>query len=137
MRDVLFCGKRVDTGEITEGFYFKATHHWHNHGIHEDWIATLIVQNGGFCNVCQKYAVVPESVGEYTGIKDKNGVKVFEHFIVKWAGQNFAVEWHHTKFVLKKDLGSEMYDYTLSCFDGSELEVIGTTYDNPELLKEV
>ena len=82
MREILFRGKRVDNGEWIYGYYIKATHHWHNHGIHEDWIATDTVQNGGWCNVRGKYAVVPDTVGQFTGLYC-NCERVFEGDIVK------------------------------------------------------
>ena len=126
MREILFTGKCPVTNLWTFGT-----------GILNDGINTWIVNNpiGTAIKFGETHTkVIAETVGEYTGIDDKNGIKVFEHFIVKWASQYFAVEWHHTKFVLKKDLRYEMFDYVLACFDGSEFEVVGNIYDNPELL---
>lgn len=120
MREILFTGK-----DIKEKWHIGLIAHIGN--------AWYISNSAG---VPTAYEIIPGTIGQYTGIKDKNGVKVFEHFIVKWASQYFAVEWHHTKFVLKKDLRYEMFDYVLACFDGSEFEVVGNIYDNPELLKE-
>ena len=77
--------------------------------------------------------VVPETVGQYTGLTDKNGKKIFEGDIVKW-NINFAIVWQDCKFVIKKDINAKPYDYVLSCFDGTEFEVIGNIHDNPELL---
>lgn len=78
----LFRGKRVDNGKWIEGYYCKATKHWHKYGIHNDWIITSAFQNGGFFNLAGRYAVVSETVGQWTGLTDKNGVKIFEGDIV-------------------------------------------------------
>lgn len=139
MRDILFKAKRVDNGEWVYGYYFKATHHWHNHGIHEDWIATDTVQNGGWCNVRGKYAVLPETVGQYTGLTDKNGKKIFEGDIVK--------HYHDKKFPESYSKGYVFWDEeylrwkrtseNVNCCIANDCiyEVIGNIHDNPELLE--
>lgn len=150
MRDIIFKGKRVDNGEWVYGYYFKATHHWHNHGIHKDWIATDTVQNGGWCNVRGKYAVLPETVGQYTGLTDKNGKKIWEGDIVIKIGkiqiddktfedgikEKGVVGFKFGCFALLDNYKDDKSGGTLFIAPKYEsYEVIGNVFDNPELLE--
>lgn len=120
MREILFRGKRSDNGEwVNSNTFYQCD------GKIKLWDEP---NRDGYVEV------EPETVGQYTGLTDKNGTKIFEGDIVKW-NINFAIVWQECKFVIKKDLISKAYDYVLSCFDGTELEVIGNIHDNPELLK--
>lgn len=142
MREILFRGKRVDNGEWIKGFYIEANHHWHNKGVHKEWIVKNVIQNGGWCNVGSKYAVIPETVGQYTGLTDKNGTKIFEGDIIKIpddyeqyghnAGQLYAVYFAFGGFRLKPKFNKEARGYWLE--DDGIVEVIGNIHDNPELL---
>jgi len=93
--------------------------------------------------------IIPETLGEYTGLPDKNGVKVFENDIVRCKYANVPKNEHIQKvvfeggkFVAEFSGGgcySELYNGAKHLpFDKSaymtEIEVIGNTTDSPELL---
>lgn len=147
-REILFRGKRTDDGKWVYGYYIKATHHWHSYGVHEDWIATDTVQNGGWCNVRGKYAVLPKTVGQYTGLTDKNGKKIFEGDIVAYpdgscfgvvcSGDYESFDSYHTGFFVMwfekgklKGFRRDIRFWTME----QKAWVVGNIHDNPELLK--
>lgn len=150
MREVLFRGKRVDNGEWTYGYYVKADHHWHEHGIHKDWIICTAAANGGWFVLHEKHAVIPSTIGQYTGLKDKNGKRIFE-------GDIFPIEDEIIAIVIFTDGGFRLEEwgfrgtFTESGYDECgnwgkiecepidwyivhHVEVIGNIHDNPELL---
>lgn len=144
-REILFRGKRTDDGKWVYGHYIKATHHWHSYGVHEDWIATDTVQNGGWCNVRGKYAVLPETVGQYTGLTDKNGKKIFEGDIVEghchsqWSHrlQRCVVEYDRDGFLARHYVvqgGVERF-FSYKVLFSKDVVLIGNIHDNPELMK--
>ena len=143
MREILFRGKRCDNGEWVQGYYIRAEHHWHNHGIHKDWITLGASANGGWFALHNKYAVKSETVGQFTGLTDKNGKKVFENDIIVICYETDGEEFTETKRVHynKKECcwypmrWEECCEYCDHYTEVKSIEVIGNIHDNPELLE--
>ena len=146
MREILFRGKRCDNGEWVQGYYIRADHHWHNHGIHKDWITLGASANGGWFALHNKYAVKAETIGQFTGLTDNNGKKIFEGDVVRVLGNQQVDDWKNVDYVALiafLDGGFCAIDgtvkehgfrrYALARMDFS-LEIIGNIHDNPELL---
>lgn len=155
MREILFRGKRIDNGEWVEGNYYKIPappvcfkedlktvrdKHYiilENPNSYPDW---------GMPRQMVQVEVIPETVGQYTGLTDKNGKKIFEGDIVKtWRNTigkiEFGQYWDEETeedFYGYAWIGKDKYgeSITLSlnkCWNGHE--VIGNIHDNPELLE--
>ena len=129
MRQILFRGKRIDNGEWVEGYFVNLwLMHYQKH-------QPIITDNNAV-----SYDVDPSTVGQYTGLTDKNGKKIFEGDIVKT--DKFSEP--NKQYIIKYDLqfgafiGQDRYNLYFVTFDGDsgEFEVIGNIHDNPELLKD-
>lgn len=131
-REILFRGKRVDNGEWVYGYLGK----WPMRGWKE--LSSFIIPVDGLDNgIAEQAEVFAETVGQYTGLKDKNGNKIFECDIVLKRTYNgkkpFLVTFDSGMFHCGYGGGSStaIHGYTL---DDRQIEIIGNIFDNPELL---
>ena len=86
-------------------------------------------------NDYQDLEVDENTVGQYTGLKDKNGTKIFEGDFIK-ANHNieqYNVYWKDCRFYIE-DVWGNLIKPTQEAINHFECEVIGNIYDNPELL---
>ena len=127
MREILFRGKRSDNGNWIEGHLFAR--------INDCFIVPLPV-------ITSKSLVDGETVGQFTGLKDRNGKKVFEGDVVHCVSMtdmaNMVVIFEDGEFRMVlcekyKDYIPGCGFYAIRCFDK---EVIGNIHDNPELLEQ-
>ena len=134
MREILFRGKRVDNGEWVEGSLVIGNNY--NFIITaEDYQDVVATQSA---LVCESHPIEKDNttIGQYTGLTDKNGKKIFEGDIVKvclpYADLTCIVGWEGCSFIIR-DIKDSDYTYVLG--EGFDIEVIGNIYDNPELLE--
>ena len=118
-REILFRGKRVDSSEWFEGSYWLS-----RSAVRETTYIT-----DGYGNL---FCVIPETVGQYTGLNDKNNVKIFEGDILKFRSGIYSVEWdnEHSKFLQRDGQFSRELHFWIA-----KSEIVGNIHDNPELLK--
>ena len=124
MREILFRGKRMDNGEWVEGDLHKNT----------DFSKAHIHPVG---ERVRSFDVIPETVGQYTGLTDKNGNKIFEGDIVElhFSGARGVVIFDKYCYMIEVHAFGGMERNIIGEYDKDVLEVIGNVYDSPELLK--
>lgn len=163
IRDIIFHGKRLDNDEWVEGWYIHTKRH---HCIITGCIDDGYVVYEHYASDVAMYVVDPNTVGQYTGLTDKYGKKIFEGDIFKfpdevwesyhtscgteynsWEIENYGVV-GFSEYYGRYDF--VQYKYSNNTVDADmhennclefvdfirDLEVIGNIHDNPELLGE-
>lgn len=138
-REIKFRGKRIDKdvfvfGDLLTGMGYKKG---------KFYILPHLTYYPGDCNSLDGYEVIPETVGQFTGLLDKNGKEIYEGDIIDCHNPSIK----HLIFYNEKQgrfmaaLNGDIENYFVgvcgldnSRWTGSK-RVIGNVYDNPELLK--
>lgn len=114
-REILFRGKRADNGEWVYGYFvFRPS------GEH-------LIYWKPFDGATQNtyHLVVPETVGQFTGLTDKNGKRIFEGDVVAYGNLS-------ARFIIKWDYESAMFKHCHKIHT-DRIEIIGNIHDNPKL----
>ena len=125
MHEVLFRGKEVDDGKWIEGFYSAEEYNPYSGEVEHIPRIQIIGK-------CVSLGVIPETVGQYTGLTDKNGVRIFEGDIVDYISSD-VIGNPKTGTIIVEDMTD--YDTMIYLNHSDELQIIGNIHDNPELLK--
>ena len=124
MREIIFRGKRLDNGEWVYGSLFV--------GFKKSYICPEAIAmynfDGALC-LGGFIEVDPSTVGQYIGMEDKNGNRIFDVDILSLrAGRPHVVRFKDGSFILE--------DSAIPISFAIKFEIIGNIYDNPELIKE-
>lgn len=123
MREIKFRGKRKDTGEWETG-------------------SLVIIRSG--CSdasyfIADKMSgyntpVIPETVGQYTGLRDRSGREIYEGDIMQGKYNLVLIKWGRTAFLPYRNQNGSFSKVT-NWASVEKGEIIGNIYDNPELLE--
>ena len=149
MREIIFRGKRLDNGEWAEGYLYE--HEPELVGIVSEndvpepskwFIARTAFADWNMPRLAEFVEVDSSTVGQYTGMNDKNGQRIFEGDIL---GSRYdelypddvaieVVQWFRNGWYIRQ--GKNLPDALDECGVLPYSEVIGNVHDNPELIKE-
>ena len=149
MREIKFRGKRVDNGGWVYGYLVKGER---TYILSKENIYNMVVSLSYFGSV-KFIEVISETVGEYTGLKDKNGREIYEGdvvngicdiifqgkinegtFFIAWDSREGR--WELTSQEEKRMWNDRMRIPHFVISEAWTLEIIGNIYENPELIKD-
>lgn len=141
MREIKFRGKRINSGTMVFGDLLNGIGAKYN----KKYIYPNVVLLPKDCHIMDGYEVEPETIGQYTGLRDKNGKEIYEGDIVKINGADriYYIRWFDDMCFGFADIRSDYLNTFYECYNthnngfpcDTHIEVIGNIYENPELIK--
>jgi len=133
-REILFRGKQLEIG----AFAVESVCEWVYGGYAKDCSGTVHIYDP--MRARRMVRVDPSTVGQYTGLTDKAGKRIFEGDIIRGPGSRmqtdlFVIRWSGPGCGFTAGEGKRMWP-NLNQATVAGYEVVGNVYDNPELLKE-
>ena len=127
-REILYRGARMGDGKFVYGSLVFVKENDKS----ENELPHIVISYGP--DTFDWFEVEPETVGQYTGMTDKNGTKIFEGDIYNMGDENirYVIVWRNCMFI-GKQVGNNSYA-GLNYWE-SEIKKVGNIYDNKELLK--
>lgn len=149
MREILFRGKRLDNGEWVEGYLLVSQRcnkgaFIVTEGLDPDNLLSCLNKTLEDCEIWSIYQVDPDTVGQYTGLKDKHGKRIFEGDIVRYYERQLGgADAPVIQSVGYEEGGFCVHNYFLNnwlrnAVNGNiqleGIEIIGNIHDNPDLI---
>ena len=144
MREIFFRGKDPEKGFWFEGQYIclhKTTRCFNEtkESEAENEIHQIVFEQMTDWNLPNRHLradVLPETVGQYTGLTDKNGKRIFEGDIVKGAWGTVFVVYYDECYLQFRAKKADSYAREIDYYgDSNEIEILGNIHDNPDLLE--
>lgn len=130
-------GKRKDNGEWVEGFYSCVTDNYTPKN--RCYITRFKTLDNGEIVLTGQFEVIPETVGQFTGLTDRNGKNIFEGDILSFADVLGFVNYNYGCYCVKTNK-PDWHSRTnpaidiIMCEYEEKVEIVGNIYDNSELI---
>ena len=147
-REILFRGKLLRTGEWIEGYYCKTSdttyafsEDYDRHPVPEHHcILVDEITDWGLPNRPTLHEVDPVTIGQYTGLKDRNGKRIWDGDILLFTNTDneqslYDVRWDYHRWLVQMHGDYSAMPDDLDDFFCQYAEVIGNIHDDQELLE--